>query len=296
MSRPARAWALGVLAMVLFGATLPVTRLALGAAGPGTLSPWFLTFGRVVLAALASALLLAALRAPPPPRALWPALALAALGNAVLYPLSLALALQTVGAGHAAVVTALLPLATAVAAALLARDGHARGGWRFWLCALLGCALVLAFSLWRQQLAGGPWRAAAVDGVVALGVVAASVGYVYGARVSRAIGPERTICWITLATLPLALPAGLASWPAQPVPALAWAAFGYLGLVSMWSAFFAWYRALDIGGALRIGQLQALQPFASIVIAWPLLGEPLDAATLAFAAAVVAVVWAGTRS
>lgn len=295
MSRSGPAWALGVLAMVLFGATLPVTRLALGAAGPGGLSPWFLTCGRVVLAALASALVLLALRAPPPPRPLWRPLALAAAGNALLYPLSLALALQTVGAGHAAVVTALLPLATAVATALWANDGHARGGWRFWSCALLGCALVLAFSLWRQRAAGGAWRPAAVDGVVALGVVAASVGYVYGARVSRAIGAERTICWIALATLPVALPATLATWPAQPVPALAWSAFAYLGLVSMWAAFFAWYRALDWGGALRIGQLQALQPFASIALAWPLLGEPVDAATLAFAAAVVATVAWGTR-
>ncbi|MFO1328327.1 MAG: DMT family transporter [Rubrivivax sp.] len=294
MNRAGPAWALGVLAMVLFGATLPVTRFALRTAD-GALSPWFLTCGRVVLAAAASALVLLVLRAPPPPRALWRALALAAAGNALLYPLSLALALQTTGAGHAAVVTALLPLATAVAAALWARDGHARGGPRFWACALLGCALVLAFSLWRQQAAGGPWRPAAVDGVVALGVLAASVGYVYGARVSRAIGAERTICWITLATLPVALPVALATGPAQALPPASWLAFGYLGLVSMWSAFFAWYRALQWGGALRIGQLQALQPFASIAIAWPLLGEPMDAVTLTFAAAVVGAVWVGTR-
>lgn len=294
MTRSGPAWALGVLAMALFGATLPVTRLALGAGG-GALSPWFLTCGRVVLAAAASALLLLALRAPLPPRALWRPLALAAAGNALLYPLSLALALQTVGAGHAAVVTALLPLATAVAAALWARDGHARGGRRFWACALLGCVLVLAFSLWRQGTAGGAWRPALVDGVVALGVLAASVGYIYGAQVSRAIGAERTICWIALAALPVALPVALATWPAQPLPPPAWGAFAYLGLVSMWSAFFAWYRALDWGGALRIGQLQALQPFASIALAWPLLGEPVDAATLAFAAAVVATVAWGTR-
>ena len=63
----------------------------------------------------------------------------------------------------------------------------------------------------------------------------------------------------------------------------------------MWAGFFAWFRGLALGGALRVSQLQLLQPFVSIVAAVPLLGESLDLTTLGFALAVVATVFMGRR-
>ena len=289
--------ALGVLAVALFGATLPITRWTMGTGGGGAdapaLSPLFITFSRVVLAAAVSALCLLALRARWPTRQEWGPLAVAAAGNAVLYPLSLALALREQSAAHVAVITALLPLATAAAAALAAGGASGGGGHRrFWLCAVASAALVAWFSLRRS---GQPFTLVADDLIVAGGVLAASVGYVQGAKVTRAMGAERAICWVTLLTLPISLPITLATWPTAPVPASAWAGLCYLGLVSMWAAFFAWYRALDWGGPLKVSQTQAFQPFFSIALAWPLLGEPPDTPTLAFAAAVVALVVVGTR-
>lgn len=283
---PAAGLLLGVLAVAMFGATLPVTRWTLSP----ELSPLFLTFARVVGAAAVSALYLLAVRAPLPRRDEWAPLAIAAAGNAVLYPLSLALALQRQSAAHVAVITALLPLATAAAAALVA--GSARGHPRFWACAVASTLLVGWFSLRRS---GAPFTLAWDDAVVAGGVIAASVGYVQAARVTARLGAEQVIGWVTLLTLPVALPVALAHWPQQPVPVAGWAGLAWLSLVSMWAAFFAWYRALDWGGPLRVSQVQAFQPFFSIAIAWPLLGERPDAATLAFAAAVVALVALGTR-
>jgi drug/metabolite transporter (DMT)-like permease len=306
--------ALGVLAVALFGATLPITRWTMGQGDAGSaLSPLFITFSRVVLAAAVSALCLLALRARWPTRDEWGPLAVAAAGNAVLYPLSLALALREQSAAHVAVITALLPLATAAAAAVAtmsltlrhgtgtgsgaehgtsAPSSASRGHRRFWLCAVTSAALVAWFSLRRS---GQPFTLVADDLIVAGGVLAASVGYVQGAKVTRAMGAERAICWVTLLTLPVSLPITLATWPTAPVPASAWVGLGYLGLVSMWAAFFAWYRALDWGGPLKVSQTQAFQPFFSIALAWPLLGEPPDTPTLAFAAAVVALVVVGTR-
>jgi drug/metabolite transporter (DMT)-like permease len=289
--------ALGVLAVALFGATLPITRWTMGTGGGGadapTLSPLFITFSRVVLAAAVSALCLLALRARWPMRQEWGPLAVAAAGNAVLYPLSLALALREQSAAHVAVITALLPLATAAAAAVAAGGASGGGGHRrFWLCAVISAALVAWFSLRRS---GQPFTLVADDLIVAGGVLAASVGYVQGAKITRAMGAERAICWVTLLTLPISLPITLATWPTAPVPASAWAGLCYLGLVSMWAAFFAWYRALDWGGPLKVSQTQAFQPFFSIALAWPLLGEPPDTPTLGFAAAVVALVVVGTR-
>jgi drug/metabolite transporter (DMT)-like permease len=63
----------------------------------------------------------------------------------------------------------------------------------------------------------------------------------------------------------------------------------------MWAGFFAWYRGLALGGALRVSQMQLLQPFFSILAAVPLLGEVLEPITLGFALGVVAVVFLGKR-
>ncbi|MEI8265771.1 MAG: DMT family transporter [Betaproteobacteria bacterium] len=295
---PAAGMALGVLAVALFGATLPITRWTMGTgSGSGdapAMSALFITFSRVVLAAAVSALCLLALRTRWPTRQEWGPLTVAAAGNAVLYPLSLALALREQTAAHVAVITAMLPLATAAAAALAdgAVPGTVAGRWHFWLCAVASAFVVVLFSLQRS---GQTFTLAADDLIVAGGVLAAAVGYVQGAKVTRAMGAERAICWVTLLTLPVSLPITLATWPTAPVPASAWVGLGYLGLVSMWAAFFAWYRALDWGGPLRVSQTQAFQPFFSIALAWPLLGEAPDGYTLAFAGAVVALVVAGTR-
>jgi drug/metabolite transporter (DMT)-like permease len=285
---------LGLLGVAIFAVTLPMTRLATGTEAAPQLSPWFVTFARAVLAGVLSIGLLVALRAPRPQRHEWLPLACAVLGNAIGYPLLLGLALRVVTASHAAVVTALLPLATAAVAALLLRQ-RARPG--FWICAVAGSALVVAFSLLRARGGGHgfgfgfEWA----DLLLVGAVLAAALGYIQGARVTPSLGAERVICWVCVLALPLTLPGMLLTWPRQPVDASAWAALAYVGVFSMWLGFFAWYRGLAMGGALRVSQLQLLQPFLSILAAVPLLGEPLERVTLGFALAVVATVVAGRK-
>ncbi len=74
---------------------------------------------------------------------MWPALAVCAAGTVVGFPLFLALALRHVDAMHAAVVTGLLPLATAAVAAFAFRQrpsqrllGLRRARLRCWCWAL----------------------------------------------------------------------------------------------------------------------------------------------------------------
>ena len=296
MTHAARGLLLGIAAMAMFGMTLPMTQLATGTADAPLLTPVFVTCARAVVAAVLSALWLLHARAPWPVVAQWRLLAVAAAGNALAYPLSLAWALRTETSQHAAVVTALAPLATSAVAALVLRQRVGRG---FWACAVAGCALVVAFSLWRAQQAGHGWQPAPADLWLALGVLGASVGYVAGARVTPALGAERTICWVTLAALPATLPVALATWADQPplhaLPASAWAGFAYVSLFSMWIAFFAWYRALAQGDAVRVSQLQLLQPFFAMLLAWPIHGQPVAASSLGFGVAVMATVWLGRR-
>jgi drug/metabolite transporter (DMT)-like permease len=306
---------LGFAAVVMFALTLPMTRLAVGTVEAPQLPPLFVTAGRAAVAGLLAAVYLAVTRASWPARSLrslppvgagplWggpaagrPArvhaasLAWCALGTVVGFPLFLALALRHVPAAHGAVITGVLPLATAVAAALLFRQRPSAG---FWLCAVAGCALVLGFAAWRG---GGALHMA--DALLLAAVASAALGYVHGAKLARAMTAEQVIGWVLVLSLPLTLPAALATLPSlsalAQVRASAWAGFGYVSLVSMWLGFFAWYRALALGGTVRVSQVQLVQPFLSLLFAVPLLGEPLDAVTVAFALAVVATVFVGRR-
>ncbi len=282
-----RGMALGLLGVAMFAMTLPMTRLAVGAQSAPQLDPAFLTAGRAAGAGLLSAAWLAAHRLAPPPRQHWPALALSALGTVLGFPLFLALALRQVDAMHAAVVTGVLPLGTAVAAALSSGQRPSAG---FWLCALGGCALVLAYAAWQ-----GGGALSAGDGWLLLAVLSTSVGYVAGARVAVAMPASQVISWVLVGSLPLSAPLALAWWPSAPVPLSAWVGFGYVTVFSMWLGFFAWYRGLALGGAVRVSQVQLVQPFLALLFAVPVLGERLDTATLAFALAVIAVVFVGRK-
>jgi len=284
-----RGYALGLLGVAIFALTLPMTRLAVGDASAPQLPPAFVTAGRAALAGLLSIAYLRWVGAALPARTHWRALFVCALGTVVGFPLFLALALRHVDAMHAAVVTGVLPLGTAVAAALLLRQRASIG---FWGCALLGCALVIAFA--ALQSGGG---LSAADGLLLLAVASASIGYVAGARVSAVLPAEQVICWVLVLSLPLTLPAMVVTWPAdaRAIGAPAWLGFGYVTLFSMWLGFFAWYRGLVLGGVMRVSQVQLLQPFLALLAAVPLLGERLELRTVGFALAVAAVVFAGKR-
>ena len=287
MNSASKGFALGALGVVIFAMTLPMTRLAVGAAADPQLPPAFVTAGRAALAGVLSVLYLLAVRAPWPAQRHLPALAVSALGTVVGFPMSLALALRQVDAMHAAVVTGLMPLSTAVIAAIVFRQRPSAG---FWGCALAGCTLVLAFAAWQS---GGALSAG--DGWLLLAVLFTGIGYVAGAKVAAEMPAPQVICWVLVLSLPFTLPLALWWWPHAPVRGSAWVGFLYVSLFSMWLGFFAWYRGLALGGVVRVSQVQLLQPFLALLFAVPVLGEKLDALTLVFSLAVIAVVFIGKR-
>jgi drug/metabolite transporter (DMT)-like permease len=286
----ARGFALGALGVTIFAMTLPMTRLAVGDTSAPQLSPAFVTAGRAAVAGLLSLLLLLALRVPWPGRRHLPALVVSAVGTVVGFPLFLSLALREVPAAHAAVVTGILPLGTAIVGAWWLRQRASAG---FWACAALGCALVVAFAL----IEGGG-RFVPADGWLLLAVLSTAVGYVAGAQLSARMPAWQVICWVLVISLPLTAPLAWLWWPdlaAAPVRAGAWWGFAYVSVFSMWLGFFAWYRGLALGGVVRVSQIQLLQPFLALLFAVPVLGEPLAPLTLVFALAVMAVVGIGRR-
>jgi drug/metabolite transporter (DMT)-like permease len=281
---------LGALGVTIFALTLPMTRLAVGTPEAPQMSGAFIALGRAVVAALLSTVFLAATRAPLPRREDWLPLAITSAGVVFGFPLLTSVAMRHVEAVHASVIVGVLPLATAAVGAWLHRQRPSAG---FWVCAAIGSALVVAFAVIRSGDSGFTIRAA---DMLLLGAMAcAAVGYGWGARLSHHMRAEHVICWALVIALPLTAPAAFLTRPQASVQAAAWWGFAYVAVFSMWLGFFAWYRGLALGGTVRVSQVQLVQPFLGMLFAVPLLGESLDALTLGFAFAVIAVVFIGKK-
>lgn len=275
----------GLAGVASFSLTLPATRVAVGAFAPVTVG-----LGRALVAAVLAAAALRLARQPLPRGAQWRSLALVAAGVILGFPLLSAWAMQRVPATHGAIVLGLLPLATAGAAALRAGERPSRS---FWLAAAAGSAVVLAFALGT-----GAGRLQAEDLALLGAVAAAALGYAEGGRLARDLGGWQVIAWALVIAAPvLALPVAVAVWrTGMSGPPQAWLAFGYVAAVSQFAGFVAWYKGLALGGVARVGQLQLLQPFLTILASGLLLDEPVTPGTFAAALLVVATVALGRRA
>jgi drug/metabolite transporter (DMT)-like permease len=277
--------ALGLLGVLGFSLTLPMTRVAVDG-----LDPVFIGLGRAAVAALPAAVLLALWRERLPDRTTLGRLAVVALGVVFGFPLLATLALQELTAAHSAVIVGLLPAATAVMAVARAGERPSAG---FWVASGAGLVAVLAFA--ASQGAGRPSGA---DLLVLVAVALGAVGYAEGGSLARELGGSRVICWALVLSLPLTLPLGAAGAMLGSVdaPADAWLGFAYVALVSQLLAFFAWYAALALGGVAKIGQVQLVQPLMTLGWAALLLGEQIGLVTLVASLAVVASVVATQRA
>ncbi len=288
---------LGLLGIVIFSVTLPMTRMAVGTADAPQMSGFFIAMGRAVVAAALSGAFLLLTRAPLPRRSDWLPLTITAGGVVFGFPLFTSIAMRYVDAMHASVIVGILPLATAAVGALLHRQRPSLG---FWLCAALGSALVAVFAVMHggastTAVAAGGVSVHGADLLLVAAMLCAAVGYGYGGRLSQRMQAEHVICWALVMALPLTLPLAAYHWPTVPLQSNAWWGFAYVAVFSMWLGFFAWYRGLALGGTVRVSQVQLVQPFLSMLVAVPLLGEKLDAVTVGFGVAVIATVFIGKK-
>jgi drug/metabolite transporter (DMT)-like permease len=128
-------------------------------------------------------------------------------------------------------------------------------------------------------------------------VVAAAIGYAEGGLLARELGPWQTVSWALVLASPLMVFLTLFTVVQQPPSAtpVQWLAFAYLGVVSMFLGFFAWYRGLAIGPMARVSQIQLIQPVLSICWAGLLLGEALTWTTIIGGLAVILCAGAAVR-
>jgi drug/metabolite transporter (DMT)-like permease len=276
---------LGFVGMVIFGGTLPATRLAVAA-----IDPIALTALRAAIAGVCSLALLMALRRPLPPRALWSQFVIAMICVVILFPLFMALGMQTVDAAHGGVVLGVLPIATALVAVAIT---HERPRPLFWLASLAGAALVIAFAL-RQG--GGAMSSG--DLLLFAAVAVSAIGYAFSGRLTSSMPGWEVISWALVIALPISIPAAWLTMPADmmQLPAKPLLGLLYVTLFSQWIGFFAWNAGMAMGGIARVSQMQLLQPFVTFGLASLFNGETITWQIVAFAVAVVATVAISTRT
>ena len=285
LSRETLGLIIGTIGVVIFGVTLPMTRIAVV-----SLDPWFVTMGRAALAGLVALCVLVVLKRTVPTRSELMRLGVAAVFVIVGFPGFTGFAMRLVPASHGGVVLGILPLVVALFGAIAARE---RPSFGFWLSALAGAALVIGFSLRDGEGGFG------LGDVLLLGaVLSAASGYTVLAGLTKSRPGWEVISWTVVISLPVTLPFAFLTAPSDlfAVPLPHRGAFLYLGLMSQYVGFFFWNTGLAMGGQARVSQTQLLQTFVTLAFAAWVNGEQVDLLTWIFAVAVVGVVLIGRRT
>lgn len=276
---------LGILGAAVFAGSLPASRIAVS-----EVDAYFLTAMRACLAGLGGALMLLITRRPLPPRIAWWPLIACAFTIVLGFPLLSALAMVTVPSSHGGVILGIMPLMTTAAAAVIEGERPSPG---FWIAAVVGSALVMAFAIYRS----GGYALSAGDILLLAAVICGGVGYTYSGRLAGMMPGWEVISWAVAISLPLSLLAVWFTWPqdASAISARVWTAILYAGLMAQFFGFFLWNAAMGMAGISRIGQIGLLQPFMVVLLAALFAREPIDPLTVSFAVAVVVTVAIGTR-
>ena len=275
------------LGVLIFSFTLPMVKLAL----PG-FSPWTLTFGRAALAGILALILLRRARVKFPERKLISPLLVTASGIVVGWPILTTLALQETTSAHAAVITAGLPLATAVLAVFRLHEKVPRA---FWAAALVGTFTLVIYAWLNGGQEGSSLKA---DLFLIGAVIAAAIGYAEGAILSKVMPGWQVVSWCVVLSLPVSLPYFVISlWLGREehvVTPVSFLAFLFTAFGSMYFGFFAWYRGLAELGVARGSQIQLVQSLLTLLWSALLLGEVVTGQTL-IAASIVLVCVAITQ-
>lgn len=276
---------LGFIGVLMFSLTLPFTRIAVA-----ELSPYFVTFGRSSLGGICALLLFAFTKPKLPTKNQLIRLSVMALGVVYGFPLFVSLAMKTLPSAHGGIVLGVLPLATAVVGALRFNE---RPSLAFWITAVMGSLLVITYASLN-----GSGGLSSEDWLLFVAIASASIGYSEGGKLSEEMSSVEVISWALVLTLPINifLTYQYIDFEISTVSTSAIISFVYVGLISMYIGFFFWYRGIALGGIARVGQVQLLQPFLTLVGAYFLLDEQITAMNIGFALCVLAVVVLGKRT
>lgn len=277
-------WINGFIGVVLFGGSLPATKLAVM-----EMDPIFVTTARATIAGILALSVLVLYKEKRPENTQIFSLIIVSMGCVIGFPLLSSLALQYITSAHSIVFLGLLPLTTAI-------FGVIRGGEHprpiFWLFSGIGSLLVIGYAI-AQGISASPIG----DILMLIGVVVCGLGYAEGAKLSKTLGGWQVISWALVLALPIMLPVCIIHFPlsAIDIRVQAWAGLAYVSLFSMFIGFIFWYRGLAQGGIAAVGQLQLLQPFFGLALAAYFLNEQISIGMIGVTLGVILCVAATKR-
>jgi drug/metabolite transporter (DMT)-like permease len=272
---------LGLVGVLMFSLTLPMTRLAVR-----EIDPIWLALARCAVAALMGGAALAWFKVPFPAKHLWPKVFWTILGVIFGFPIFSSISMRYTDVSHGAVLVGMLPLSTAAIATLFSAEKPSA---KFWLSAFAGSALVVGFALWQSH---GAIQIG--DLAMLAAVLAAGVGYALGGKLAQAIGGWQAISWSLVCALPIVIVGLLLlAWVRGGIPESItvnggdwravswrnWACFAYVALFSQLIGFFFWYGGMAVGGVARVSQVQLLQLFFTLGFAALINQETVTTAT-----------------
>ena len=290
MNKESKGIWLGLVGVVIFSMTLPATKIAVPDFGAIPLS-----FYRATLAGITALIYVLAKKISLPQKIDLPTLGMISILISFVFPISIAIAMQDLPSSHGGIVLGISPLLTALFATLRFGERPSRG---FWITAIIGSTLVIAFSI---KESGGALQLS--DLALLLAAVSASYGYAVAGNLSQKMGGIAVISWVAIISLVPSLPIAIyyvmhSSATAMPIMSASLAAWVALFFVSIFSAYIGnvfWYTGLSIGGISHVGQVQLLQPFCTLALSSLLVFEPLTISNIFFASAVLIVVAIGKR-
>ncbi|MCM3213729.1 DMT family transporter [Niallia taxi] len=285
MERDKLGFLLGLVGVICFSLTLPATSIAVDYFGTTVVG-----LGRTVIAAILVAIILIVRKEKLPSIRQFKSILVVALGAVLGFPLLTSWVMEYLPVSHGAVEVALLPLVTAGFAMLRAGE---QPSLKYWLSSLIGSC---AFIVYALILGFGQLQFA--DLALLAAVVLLGFSYAEGGRLAKELGSWQVIAWAILIAAPFfVIPVSLNfTQDMIHVPMQAWISILYLGVVSQFLAYVAWYSGMSLGGIARVSQIQYLQPFLMILFAAFFLNEAISVMTIGIAIIVLLSVIVGKNT
>ena len=285
MERDKLGFLLGLVGVICFSLTLPATSIAVDYFGTTVVG-----LGRTVIAAILVAIILIVRKEKLPSIRQFKSILLVALGAVLGFPLLTSWGMEYLPVSHGAVEVALLPLATAGFAMLRAGE---QPSLKYWISSMTGSCAVIVYAL---ILGFGQLHFA--DLALLAAVMLLGFSYAEGGRLAKELGSWQVIAWAILIAAPFfIIPVGLNfTQDMIHAPMQAWLSLLYLGVISQFLAYIAWYSGMSLGGIARVSQIQYLQPFLMIIFAAIFLNEAISLITIGIAIIVLLSVIVGKNA
>jgi len=285
LSNETKGMLIGVIGITMFSLTLPFTQMAVK-----EMSPFFVAFSRATIAGFCALILLILGKYKLPTKNQIKRLTIIAIGIVYGFPIFTSMAMTTLPSSHSGIVLGILPLTMSVLAAIRYKE---KASLAYWITSIIGASLVITYAfidnngfLIKEDL----W--------LLFAILFVSVGYSEGGNLSKEMGSIAVVSWALVLTLPFNIIATYFFYETSfsSVSLQALISLSYVGLFSMYIGFFFWYKGIAIGGISRVGQVQLIQPFLTIVAAFFLTNEKITFLNILFALMVLVVIIIGGKT